>query len=289
MINQTVILQAMVYGFLNGSIYVLISIGFTMVFGVMGIINFAYGQLAVLAMYTTLFLYKYYNIDPFFSIVITAPLFFVIGIGIYKSFIRHLLNVPHYIQMIATLGFMIFLESIMLFAFKGTPRGITTPYTTTMLPLLGEIKINYPRLIATMISFSIIISLFLFLKKTTLGKEIQAAADHQEGAMLVGIETDKVFMIAFAVVCVLEAVAGSATVSFYVVDPFTGFSLGLKAFIVVVMGGLGSIPGAVVSGLIVGIVESLSAVFISASLGTGVLFLILAVALILRPSGLFVK
>jgi len=289
MISQTVVLQAVVYGLLNGSIYALISIGFTMIFGVMGIVNFAYGQLTVLSMYITLLLYTNCKIDPFVSILFTMPLFFIIGILVYNSAIKWMLETPHHIQMIATLGMMIFFESIMLFIFKGTPRGITTSYTTSMLPLWGEIKINVPRLIATILSVVVIISLFLFLKRTTFGKTIEATADNLEGAMLVGIETNRVFMIAFAIACVLEAIAGSSYMAFSVVDPYTGFSLVIKAFMVVILAGLGSIPGAIAGGLIVGLVEGLSAVFISASLGTGILFLILAMVLIVKPSGIFGK
>jgi len=287
MISQTVILQAIVYGLLNGSIYALISIGFTMIFGVMGIINFAYGQLTVVAMYVTLFLYNAYKIDPFVSMVFTVPLFFLIGMMLYKSVIQWMLKTPHHIQMMATLGMMISLESLMLFIFTGTPRGIITPYTTKMLPLWGEIKLNFPRLIATIVSVAVILSLFLFLKKTTFGKTIGATADNEEGAMLMGIETHAVFRVAFGIACVLEAIAGSSITAFSVVDPYTGFTLVTKAWMVVVLSGLGSIPGAIVGGLIVGMIEALSSVFISASLGTGVLFLILALVLIFKPSGMF--
>lgn len=258
-----------------------------MIFGVMGIINFAYGQLTVVSMYITLLLYSHLRIDPFVCIVFTIPIFFVFGILIYKAVIQWMLRTPHYIQMMATLGIMIFFESVLLFIFKGTPRGITTSYTTSMLPLWGDIRINLPRLIATGISVVVIISLFLFLKNTTFGKTISATADNEEGAMLMGIETNTVFMIAFAIACVLEAIAGSSIMAFSVVDPYTGFSLVVKAFMVVVVAGIGSIPGAIVGGLIVGVVEALSSVFISASLGTGILFLILALVLIFKPSGLF--
>jgi branched-chain amino acid transport system permease protein len=287
MITETVILQAIVYGLLNGSIYALISIGFTMIFGVMGIINFAYGQLMVVSMYITLFLYVYYRVDPFLSMVITMPLFFVVGIVMYKFAIQWMLKTPHHIQMVATLGVMIFLESIMLFMFKGDPRAITTSYTTSVLSVWGGVKISVPRLIATIISFAVISSLFLFLKRTILGKEIGATADNEEGAMLVGIETNTVFMIAFGIACVLEAIAGSSIMAFSVVDPYTGFQMVLKAWMVVILAGLGSIPGAIIGGLIVGIIEALSSVFISASLGTGLLFLILVLVLIFKPTGMF--
>ncbi len=289
MISQTVVLQAIVYGLLNGSIYALIAVGFTMIFGVMGIVNFAYGQLTVVSMYITLLLYNSFKIDPFVSMVVTMPLFFLIGIAVYKSLIQWMLKTPHHIQMIATVGFMIFLESIMLFFFKGTPRGIVTSYATTMLPFWGEVKLNLPRLIATGVTVVVIITLFLFLKRTVLGKTIKATADNEEGAMLVGIETNTVFMVAFALACVLEAIAGSSIMTFSVVDPYTGFTLVTKAFMVVVVTGLGSIPGAILGGLLVGVIEALSAVFISASLGTGVLFLILALVLIFKPAGFFGK
>lgn len=287
MISQRVILQVIVYGLLNGSIYGLISIGFTMIFGVMGIVNFAYGQLTVVSMYITLLLYNYYKIDPFVSMIFTIPLFFIIGMVTYKSVIQWTLKTPHHIQMVATLGLMIFIENILLFIFKGTPRGIITSYTTSMLPFFGDVKINVPRFIATIVSVIVIISLFLFLKKTIFGKTIEATADNEEGAMLVGIETNAVFAVAFSIACVLEGIAGSSIMAFSVVDPYTGFPLVLKALMVVILAGMGSVPGAVVGGLIVGVIEALTSVFVSASLGTGILFLILALVLIFKPSGLF--
>jgi len=287
MISQTVILQAIVYGLLNGSIYALISVGFTLIFGTMGIINFAYGQLTVVSMYATLLLYNYYKIDPFVCMVFNMPIFFVIGILIYKSVIQWMLKTPHHIQMMATLGVMIFLENLMLLIFKATPRGIVTSYTTTMWPLWGDIKLNYPRFVATVVTIVVILLLFLFLKKTVFGKSIGATADNEEGAMLSGIETNTVFMIAFAIACVLEAIAGSSIMAFSVVDPSTGFVLVTKAWMVVVLSGLGNIPGAIAGGLFVGIIEALASVFISASLGTGILFLILALMLVFKPSGMF--
>jgi branched-chain amino acid transport system permease protein len=287
MISLEVVLQSLVYGLLNGSIYALISVGFTMTFGIMRLVNFAYGGLTVISMYMAFLLYTYYKIDPFVSMAFTIPLFFVIGIVIYKFVIQWMLKTPHHIQMMATLGMMIFLENLMLFIFKATPRTITTLYTTSMLPFWGDIRINVPRFIGTIISIIVIISLFLFLKKTLLGKEIRATADDEEGALLVGIETNNLFMIAFAIACVLEAIAGSSIMAFFVVDPFAGFTIMLKAFMIVVLVGLGSIPGAIVGGLIVGVIEALSAVFISSSLGPAVLFLILALVLIFKPSGIF--
>lgn len=287
MISQTVILQVIVYGVLNGSIYALISVGFTVIFGVMGIVNFAYGQLIVVSMYISLFLFEYYRIDPFVSMIFTIPLFFGIGIVTYKFTIQWILKTPHHIQMMATLGIMIFLENAMLFIFKGTPRGIITSYTSSMLPFLGDVKISVPRLFATIVSLTVIIAFFLFLKATTFGKTIEATADNEEGAMVVGIETNKVFAVAFSLACVLEAIAGSSIIAFSVVDPHTGFPFGLKAFMVVILAGLGSILGAIAGGIIFGVIEALSSVFISASLGNAVLFLILSVVLVFKPSGLF--
>jgi branched-chain amino acid transport system permease protein len=287
MISSTVIFQAIVYGLLNGSIYALISFGFTMLFGVMRIVYFAYGQLIVLSMYITVFLYTHLNIDPFVSTMVTAPLFFIIGILLYKFVIRRTIEIPHHMQMIATLGMMIVFESLMLFIFGGTPQGINIPYAASMLPLWRDVKINLPRFIGMLISLFLIITLFLLLKRSLFGKKFQATADNQEGAMLVGIKTNAVFMYAFAVACALEAIAGSSIIAFSVVDPYTGFPLIIKALLVVVVAGPGSIPGAVVGGLIVGIIEALSSVFLSASLGTGVLFFILAFILIFKPSGFF--
>ena len=199
-----------------------------------------------------------------------------------------MLKTPHHIQMMATLGVMIFLESIMLFLFTGTPRGIMTSYTTKMLPLWGEIRLNYPPVCHDdRFGRRHRLPLSLSQKRQPSEKRSGRPPITRKGPCFVGIETSTVFKIAFAMACVLEAIAGSSITAFSVVDPYTGFTLVTKAWMVVVLSGLGSIPGAIVGGLIVGVIEALSSVFISASLGTGVLFLILAVVLIFKPSGMF--
>jgi len=287
MITQTVIFQALVYGLLNGAIYALISFGLTMLFGVMRLVYFAYGQLAVFAMYISVFLYTYLKVDPFVSTILTAPLFFIIGILLYKIIIASTIKIPHHMQMMVTLGMLIFFENLMLFMFGGTPMGINMSYAASMLPLCADIKIHLPRFIAMLICVFLIIALFLLLKKSLFGKKFQATADNEEGAMLAGIETNSVFRYAFAIACALEGIAGSSIISFSVVDPHTGFPLIIKALLIVVVAGPGSIPGAIVGGIMVGIIEAMSSVFLSASLGTGILFFILACVLIFKPSGFF--
>lgn len=289
MITATVILQALVNGLLNGSIYSLFAIGFLMTFGVMEIVNFSYGQMAILSMFITFFLFTYLKIDPFISIFVTIALFFIFGTVIYKTAIQWIIKIPYQMQMIATLGLVIFSENLMLLIFTATPRGIRTSYATVMLPLWGDVKVSLSRGIAAGISFIALISLFLFLNRTTFGKCIRATAANKEGALLVGIKTTKVFMIAFSLACVLEAIVGSSIMSFSIVDPHSGFRIFMKAWVVVALAGLSSIPGAIVGGLILGIMEALSPVFISASLGSGVIFLIVVLVLIFKPAGIFGK
>jgi branched-chain amino acid transport system permease protein len=289
MITGTVILQALVYGLLNGSIYGLFAIGFLLTFGVMEIVNFSYGQMAILSMFVTFFLFAYLKIDPFISIFVTIPLFFIFGTVIYKTAIQWIIKIPFQMQMMATLGLVIFMEHLMLLSFTATPRGISTSYAAATFPLWGDVKVSLLRAIPAGICYIVLISLFLFLNRTTFGKCIRATAADKEGALLVGIKTRKVFMIAFSLACVLESIVGSSIMAFSVVDPYSGFRIFMKAWVVVALAGLSSIPGAIVGGLILGIMEALSSVFISASLGSGIIFLIVILVLIFKPAGIFGK
>jgi branched-chain amino acid transport system permease protein len=285
MIGVDVIGQSLLSGLFMGSVYALIAIGFTLVFGVTDIVNFAHGHLVMAAMFVTYVLFKAVGIDPYLSLVIVLPLFFGLGTLLYKLVIQGIVEAPHSAHMMVTLGLLILLENLANLFFGGDLRGITTGYTTSSL-VLGPVAVPLARAGAAIVSLAAVLALALFLRRTSLGKAVRAAANNREGAALVGIDVGRVYLVAFALGTSAAALAGAVIVPFSLVSPFVGHDFILKAFVIAVLGGLGSVSGALAGGLLIGLVEALSSLWISASLGNAIVFAILIGVLLYRPWGI---
>jgi len=286
MIGLDAILQTCLSGLFMGSVYALIAIGFTLVFGVTNIVNFAHGHLVMGAMFVTYLLFKTANVDPYVSLIVVLPLFFALGALLYKVVIQRIVEAPHSAHMMVTLGLLIFFENVANFFFGSDLRGITTTYTTSSFSV-GDISIPIARLGAAAVSLAAVVMLALFLHRTSLGKAIRASANNREGAALVGIDVGRVYLIAFSLGTAAAALAGAVIMPFSLVSPFVGGEFILKAFVIAVLGGLGSVAGALVGGLLIGFVEALSSLYISASLGNAIVFAILIAVLLYRPWGIF--
>lgn len=286
MIGLDAILQTCLSGLFMGSVYALIAIGFTLVFGVTNIVNFAHGHLVMGAMFVTYLLFKTANVDPYVSLIVVLPLFFALGALLYTVVIQRIVEAPHSAHMMVTLGLLIFFENVANFFFGSDLRGITTTYTTSSF-LVGDISIPIARLGAAAVSLAAVVVLALFLHRTSLGKAIRASANNREGAALVGIDVGRVYLIAFSLGTAAAALAGAVIMPFSLVSPFVGDEFILKAFVIAVLGGLGSVAGALVGGLLIGFVEALSSLYISASLGNAIVFAILIAVLLYRPWGIF--
>jgi branched-chain amino acid transport system permease protein len=286
MIGLDAILQTCLSGLFMGSVYALIAIGFTLVFGVTNIVNFAHGHLVMGAMFVTYLLFKTVNVDPYVSLIVVLPLFFALGALLYTVVIQRIVEAPHSAHMMVTLGLLIFFENVANFFFGSDLRGITTTYTTSSF-IVGDISIPIARLGAAAVSLGAVVVLALFLHRTSLGKAIRASANNREGAALVGIDVGRVYLIAFSLGTAAAALAGAVIMPFSLVSPFVGGEFILKAFVIAVLGGLGSVAGALVGGLLIGFVEALSSLYISASLGNAIVFAILIAVLLYRPWGIF--
>ena len=286
MIGLDAILQTCLSGLFMGSVYALIAIGFTLVFGVTNIVNFAHGHLVMGAMFVTYLLFKTANVDPYVSLIVVLPLFFALGALLYTVVIQRIVEAPHSAHMMVTLGLLIFFENVANFFFGSDLRGITTTYTTSSF-IVGDISIPIARLGAAAVSLAAVVVLALFLHRTSLGKAIRASANNREGAALVGIDVGRVYLIAFSLGTAAAALAGAVIMPFSLVSPFVGGEFILKAFVIAVLGGLGSVAGALVGGLLIGFVEALSSLYISASLGNAIVFAILIAVLLYRPWGIF--
>jgi branched-chain amino acid transport system permease protein len=285
---STLLGQAVVSGLLIGGVYALVALGLTLIFGVMRIINFAHGTIMMLAMYATFFLYTVAGVDPYLSALLVGPAFFVVGVALERGVIEPNLGAPESNQLLLTLGIALFLENGALALFSPDYRSIRVPWAARSF-LLGDAVVNLPRLIAFGCSVALAVGLWLFLKHTDTGKAIRAAAEEREGALLVGIHIRRLYAVAFGIGSAVVAVAGCLVTPFLYVAPDVGDVFNILAFVIVVLGGMGSFVGALLGGLLVGVVESLGAAVLPGSLKQLPIFVLFVLVLLFRPTGLFAK
>lgn len=283
-----VFFQTFIAGILIGGIYALIGIGMTLIMGVMGIINLAHGQLMMVAMYITYALYNYFGLDPYFSLFIAMPLLFFLGALIQKYLLNPLLKVDSILpenQVLMTVGIGMLLTEVMRFVFHSDYKSVKTSYTSTVF-YLGPISFNLPLCIAFGIAVLLTIGLFYFLLKTDLGKSVRATAQNKQAALLMGINAERITIFTYGLGSALVAAAGTLLLPIYYLFPDIGGPFTLKAFIITILGGLGSTVGAIVGGVVLGVAESLGATYLSMALKDVVGMFIFLLVLIFLPGGL---
>ena len=283
--SSEVVLSSLVNGILLGGLYALVALGLTLIFGVMKVINFAHGSLMMLAMYATFSLASRFGIDPYLSLVLTVPAGFALGYLVQRAVIAPVLGGAEHNQLLMTLGLALFLDNLALATFTADPRTLLVAYSQHTVPL-GPLRLNVPRVLAFAGAIAITAALAVFLKKTDLGKALRAAAEEREGAALVGIPVGRVHAVAFGLGSACVAAAGTMAVPFFYVSPDVGNTFVITAFVVVVLGGLGSFPGALLGGFLVGVVESLGGLFLHGSLAQIGIFALFILVLLVRPTGL---
>jgi branched-chain amino acid transport system permease protein len=281
-----ILAQAVVNGLLIGGVYALVSIGVTLIFGVVKIVNFAQGEFVMIGMYISYFLATYWGIDPLLSLFVSMPVLFVIGMLLQHFLIRRVLGLGDMPQIFLTFALSLFLLNVALLLFTANYRTVETPYSEAAIHL-GPIYIAVAKLIAFAVAMALSAALWVFLRATDLGKAMRAAAQNRDVAMLMGINPDRVFAVAVGVALALAGAAGSLLMPFYPAYPLVGQVFVLMAFVAVVLGTLGNVVGALIASLMMGVAESLGIQFVGADSGLIVVFAMLLLTLAIRPSGLF--
>ena len=279
------IFNVLVFGLLLGGIYGLVSIGLNLIFGVVRIVNFAQGELVMFGMYGCYYAYAFLGINPYLSVLVVAPLVGLLGVAIQRLVIQPLHNESN-MQIFATFGLLMLFQNIMLAVSHGEAFSIGGQVGADVLTV-GDLRISVVRLVTLVATTLITIGLHLFLSRTIAGKSIRAVTQDKRAARVMGINVERTFLFTFGIGAALAGMAGALLTPIYSITPGVGGNFIMAAFAVVVLGGLGSVWGAYIGGLIVGVVEAFAGYYIDPALKNAIWFVIFLVVLIVRPSGLF--
>lgn len=281
-----ILIQLLINGILFGTMYGIAAIGLSLIFGTMRIVFIAQGSMIILAAYGSFWLFKLWSMNPYLSIIIVVPASLVIGLGLYQVLFRKVAREGQFPTLLIAFGLMALLENLMAVVFTADARAIQTSTASYAFTLMG-MKISFTRLMAFVMAVSGTIGVTFFLKKTLLGKAVRAASENLEYAMLVGITPHMVNTITFALGIGLAGLAGVATATAYSFDPFSGFVFSLKAMIALALGGMGNVVGALLGGLLLGVIEAFGAFFISGGWADVISYAVFLMVLMFKPAGLF--
>jgi branched-chain amino acid transport system permease protein len=281
-----ILFPAVLNGLLTGAVYALVALGLTLIYGVLHIINFAHGALLTAAMFAAFFAHKTLGLDPYIAAVILTPLFFLLGYALQRFVIGPAAHGEDRNILLVTLGLAVVIENALLYAFRGDTRTIDLSYAFDVVEI-GTTFLAVPRVIAFCAVMLVALLLWLIMRWTDTGKAIRAVAKEKLGAELSGIDVVHIYAITFGLGTACLAVAACLLIPTYYVNPSAGNAFVLVAFTIVVLGGMGSVVGALIGGLFVGVVESLSGLYLGESLGQLGIFVMFILVLLLRPNGLF--
>jgi branched-chain amino acid transport system permease protein len=286
--DWAIFFQSFANGILIAGLYASVTLGITLVLGVMGIVNFAHGELVMIGAYNSFWLFALFGIDPLLSLPISALLLFVIGLGIFRFTIRPILKDPPLNQLLLTLGISIFFQNLAMMLWKTDSRSVITAYSGMSLNL-GMVHLGLTRIITFFIAVALTIILVFFLYKVRSGRAMRAVSENNTASWLIGINVKKTYLLAFGVASALAGAAGALVSTVMYTYPMVGFKLSLKAFCILVLGGLGNIPGTLVGSLVLGLTESFVGTFVPEGSGwaEGISFILLIIILVIKPTGLF--
>jgi branched-chain amino acid transport system permease protein len=281
--------QAIINGIMLGGFYAAMMLGFSVIWGVMGVINLAHGEFVMVGAYLTWLMSDGAGIDPFVAILLVFPIMFVFGYVLQRVLINRIVDRPHLVALLVTFGLSIIMANAVKLRYTATPRLTDTALSGVWNPYRG-VTIPRTKTGILLVALLIMAGLYLFLHRTKLGKSIRAAAQNKQAARIVGIDVKKIYAITFGICIAITGVAGALISPTQAVFPFMGPPLTLRAFTITALAGLGSIPGALMGGITLGLVESFIGIYVE-GIGTNLAivasFALLWVILVTRPQGLF--
>ena len=304
-------LQAFIAGLLTGTNYGLMCVGLSLIFGVMRVINFAQGDFMMLGMYTAYYVFGFFGVSlllgpsvaPYLAALAAGPVIFVLGILIHKYLISSVTGVKgsaleadgHYAQLILTLGIALIMQNGGLYLFGSTPVAIATPLSSKaweLGPLWGDalsVFVNQGQTFAAIIAVVVVVLFVTLMNRSRLGKSLRASADNPEAAIYMGIDVDRAYRLAFGFGVAITAIGGGLLASSYPFQPYVGIDYVIVMYAGVVLGGMGSVSGAFFGGLMIGLVQQLSTLFLPNQLQNSAIFVVFLLIILLRPQGLFGK
>nr|WP_217344006.1 branched-chain amino acid ABC transporter permease [Noviherbaspirillum sp. L7-7A]MBV0878105.1 branched-chain amino acid ABC transporter permease [Noviherbaspirillum sp. L7-7A] len=286
--TSEIIIQTLASGLLIGLIYALIAIGLTLIFGVMDIVNFSHGEFLMLGMYCSFWLYAIYHLDPLYTLPLTAILLFGVGAIVYRVVIKKIIDAPMLSQIFTTFGLMILFRGLAQFLWKPDFRTVGNSVVSGTVSLSG-IQIGLPQLTAGVGAILVTLGIYLFLTKTRTGAALEATAADKEAARLMGIDSQRMFTLAWGVGAACAGVAGGLLSTFFPIFPEIGANFILTAFVVVNLGGFGSVVGALIAGILVGVIEVMGGFFLGPQYKMGIVLCLFLAVLMFRPQGLMGK
>jgi len=285
----TLVMQSLINGALMGFVYALIALGLSIVFGVMNLSNFAHGEFVMIAMYATYWVAVFGGVDAVVTPAITVPLLFLLGVGVYYALLDRILHRAFVTRLAVTVGLMTFFRAAAQLLWNPQPRALPYSIIQGNFVIGGGVTVIQSRLFSAVISILAIFGVYLFLEKTWPGRAMRAASDDVEAASLMGVNYRRTYALSLGLTSAVTAIGGALLMTFQPVDPMIGLRFGLVSWCVMCLAGLGSIPSMLLSGLLVGITESLAMAFWDPKARSIVVYTIFILVLALKPRGLFAR
>jgi branched-chain amino acid transport system permease protein len=282
-ITPTMIGQVVISGLLAGSLYAMVALGLGLIFGVMRVLNVAHGPLLMLGAYTTFWLFHWLGLNPYLSLLVSMPALFVVGVVLQRLLVRRVVDAPELSSLLLTFGVSIAIVNLAQLAFTSDLRSVE--YLTGSFAL-GPFAFSKSRVIACAFALVITVGAFVFLKTARLGKAIRAVSQSREVAQVCGINVQRIHLITFGVASALAAAGGTLVAVMVAIQPEMGQVYTFKSFLVIVLGGAGNYPGALLGGLLLGLIEQLASLFITTQVNEAVAYILLVLVLLVRPTGL---
>jgi branched-chain amino acid transport system permease protein len=281
------LIGALLWGVVIGCIYILLATGLNIIFGVMKLVNFAHGQLLMIGAYIAFTVATALGLNAYLAILVAMGVVALIGVGLERFTFRRVLGTDKLNEIFVSLGLIYVFENVAVLLWGNTTQQISSPLQGLQLSLSQDVVISYDRLSAILIVIVILVALFILLKKTKIGLAMRATSQKSNASMLMGVNIEKVYIFTFALGAALAGAAGALYGILLPFNPTIGALPTIKAFAIIIIGGLGSIPGAVIGGLLYGIAENTAVYFLGATWQDAIAFALLIIVLVIRPTGIF--